>query len=103
MNNKQSFRAAIYVRLSKEDGDSFSSDKNKSNSISNSKLLPQSFIDKMPNIHDMFEDNGYIGTNFERPGFQKMLEAIKLQKVNSNSSFGYDLTKLKEKRSGAHE
>ena len=84
MNNTQSFKAALYVRLSKEDGDSFSSDKNESNSISNQKLLLQSFIDKMPDIQvvDIFEDDGYTGTNFERPGFQKMLEAIKLQKIN---------------------
>jgi len=73
MNSDRIYRAAIYVRLSKEDGDSFSLGKNESDSITNQKLLIQNHLSKMPDIEVVatFEDDGFTGTNFNRPGFQK--------------------------------
>ena len=41
------FKAAIYVRLSKEDGDSFLLRKNESDSITNQKLLIMNHLKKM--------------------------------------------------------
>ena len=84
MNNQLVYRAAIYVRLSKEDGDSFSFGKNESNSITNQKLLIKSFLDNLPDIEvvETFEDDGFTGTNFERPGFQRMMDAIRAKKIN---------------------
>lgn len=78
------FKAAIYVRLSKEDGDSFLLGKNESDSITNQKLLIMDYLKKMPEIEVVttFEDDGYTGTNFERPGFQKLLAAIKEQQID---------------------
>ena len=59
-NIEKIFRAAIYVRLSKEDGDSFSFGKNKneSDSITNQKMQLQSFAKRQPDIQVVatFED-----------------------------------------------
>ena len=78
------FKGAIYVRLSKEDGDSFLLGKNESDSITNQKLLIMNHLKKMPEIEvaEIFEDDGFTGTNFERPGFQKLIEAIKERRID---------------------
>ena len=47
MKNHAQYRAAIYVRLSKEDGDSFSVGKNESNSITNQKLLIRKYLEQI--------------------------------------------------------
>jgi len=37
----------------------------------------------IPNVTVMeFVDNGYTGTNVERPGFQEMIELVRCGKVN---------------------
>ena len=84
MKNQAQYRAAIYVRLSKEDGDSFSIGKNESNSITNQKLLIRKHLEQMPDIKivDTFEDDGFTGTNFDRPGFQSLMAAIHAHRVN---------------------
>ena len=71
--------AAIYVRLSKEDGDVANVAKAESNSISNQKNLIKDFLKDKEDIVVVSErvDDGYSGSNFERPAFQMMLEDIK--------------------------
>lgn len=79
------YEAADYLRLSKEDGDfSLSSDKLESNSISSQRAIIQKFVAQHPDIKlvDEFCDDGYTGTNFDRPDFQKMMEAVKAGKIN---------------------
>ena len=79
------FRAADYLRLSKEDGDfSFSPDKRESDSISSQRELIQGFVSQRPDIELVaeFVDDGFTGTNFDRPGFQKMMEAIERGEIN---------------------
>ena len=58
----RSYRAAIYVRLSKEDSDSFSLFKDESDSIKNQKLLIQNFLSAMPEIEitSVYEDDTAI-------------------------------------------
>lgn len=76
---KKIYHAAIYVRLSKEDGDVANSAKAESNSISNQKNLIKDFLKDKEDIVIVSErvDDGYSGSNFERPAFQMMLEDIK--------------------------
>lgn len=66
------YHAAIYLRLSKEDDKL----KEESNSIAMQRFLLQSYAAK--NLKDCelseFCDDGYTGTNFERPGMQAMLK-----------------------------
>lgn len=77
------YRAAVYVRLSKEDGD-LDGIKAESNSISNQKSLILNFLKDKEDIEvvSVHEDDGYSGSNFDRPAFQKMIEEIKDEKVN---------------------
>jgi len=72
-------RAAAYLRLSIEDGD-----KAESNSIGNQRELIQNFVAERPELHLVGEyaDDGYTGTNFERPGFTQMMEDIQSDKIN---------------------
>lgn len=73
------YHAAIYVRLSKEDGDVASAAKAESNSISNQKNLIKDFLKDKDDIIVVSErvDDGYSGSNFERPGFQMMMDDIR--------------------------
>lgn len=73
------FNVAVYLRLSKEDGDNEESD-----SISNQRDLILNYISKNTNlkIYNEYIDDGYTGTNFNRPGFKKMIEDIENKKVN---------------------
>lgn len=73
------YHAAIYVRLSKEDSDVADAGKKESNSISNQKSLIRDFLKEKEDIVIVSErvDDGYTGSNFERPQFQLMMEDIK--------------------------
>ena len=73
------FNTALYIRLSREDGD-----KEESNSVHNQRRLLLDFISKHENfiLYDIYIDDGYTGTNFNRPDFQRMLRDIENSKVN---------------------
>lgn len=73
------FDTAIYIRLSSEDGD-----KEESNSVKNQKKLLTKYVIETDdlNLYDIYIDDGYTGTNFNRPAFQRMLSGIKAGKVN---------------------
>jgi DNA invertase Pin-like site-specific DNA recombinase len=75
------YAAMAYYRLSKEDGDSR---KNVSDSIANQRVLVLEYVRQHPNIKLVGEayDDGYTGTNYDRPGFKKVMDAIKIGKVN---------------------
>ncbi len=75
------FNVGIYIRLSQEDKDKkYESD---SESVCNQKELLRGFVKNNNfNLIKEYVDDGYSGTNFERPGFQKMLEDINNKKIN---------------------
>lgn len=79
------YQAADYLRLSKEDGDfSISSGKQESNSISSQRELIRQFVRNTSDIELVAEfcDDGYTGTNFDRPDFKAMMDAVKAGKIN---------------------
>lgn len=79
------YKAADYLRLSKEDGDfSVSPGKLESNSISSQRDLIRSYVSKCPDIELVAEyvDDGFTGTNFDRPDFQRMIEAVDNGEIN---------------------
>ena len=80
----KTYHAAIYLRLSQEDGDISVSDKSESNSISTQRDLIHAFLQKQPNIEYVTEfcDDGYTGTNFDRPGFEKMMAAVRQKEID---------------------
>lgn len=71
---------ALYYRLSLADGDLASDDgKRESNSISSQRTCAQEYIKEyMTDVRETVEfiDDGYSGTNFERPGFKRLLFEI---------------------------
>ena len=78
-NSKRIYRAAIYVRLSKEDGDLDDVRKAESNSISNQKSLILNYLKDKEDIEieSIREDDGYSGATFDRPAFKLMLQDVK--------------------------
>lgn len=82
MNNK----IAIYLRLSLSDGDLKKGSKDESNSIENQRLLLHSYIEKqddLPGEIVEYVDDGYTGTNFNRPAFQKMIIDLKQGEIKT--------------------
>ncbi len=73
------FNVAIYIRLSREDGD-----KEESDSVGNQRKLLTEYVAKKEDfiLYDIYVDDGYSGTNFNRPSFQKMIADIEDGKVN---------------------
>lgn len=77
---------ACYLRLSVADGDLGEQNKDLSNSIENQIGLIHNYIRTHPEFTDEYEDyidDGYTGTNFNRPAFQKMLEEAKAGKIHT--------------------
>lgn len=74
------FKVAMYIRLSREDGD-----KEESSSVTNQRNIITRFINENDNfiIVDEYVDDGYTGTNFNRPAFQRMIKDIEKGKINT--------------------
>lgn len=76
--DNQIYNAAIYIRLSKEDGD-----KEESESITNQRKIIRAYAkDYNYKVYDEYVDDGYTGTNFNRPDFKRMIKDIESGKVN---------------------
>ena len=72
MENMNKYKAAGYLRISKEE-------KEQTTSIANQKQIINNYIKKKKDLQlvDYYIDDGYSGTNFNRPGFKKLFEDIK--------------------------
>ena len=72
------YKVAAYIRLSKDDNYT------ESDSINNQKNIIKKYIDTKDNLElvDYYIDNGYTGTNFDRPAFVKMCLDIVNNKIN---------------------
>ena len=78
LNNN--YLVGLYIRLSREDEDKT----HESESISNQKsLLLQYTKENNLKVYDMYIDDGYSGTDFNRPGFQRLLNDMKENKFNT--------------------
>ena len=79
--NGLDFNVGIYIRLSQEDKDKkYESD---SESVINQKELLRNYVKSNNfNLVKEYVDDGFSGTDFERPGFQRMLEDINNKKIN---------------------
>ena len=76
---------ALYLRLSESDGDLGIDGKDESNSIENQRLLLHSYLEVRKELEgEIIEyiDDGYSGTNFDRPAFKRMIEDAKKGKVS---------------------
>lgn len=76
--DNKNYIVALYMRLSKDDGD-----KEESESIKNQRKILKAFVkENNYKIYDEYIDDGYSGTNFNRPDFKRMIKDIKAGKVN---------------------
>ena len=75
------FNVGIYIRLSQEDKDKkYESD---SESVINQRQILKEYVKNNNfNLVSEYVDDGYSGTDFDRPGFQSLLEDIKNKKIN---------------------
>ena len=75
---EKTYNVGIYCRLSNDDerdGESVS--------IENQKLLLQSYVRQRGwNEIAVYCDDGYSGTNFDRPGVKRLIEDAKAKKIN---------------------
>ena len=72
------YQVAEYIRLSKED-----ENEGPSQSVTNQKSLLDAFVTKHHlSVYDTYIDDGWSGTTFDRPGFQRMIRDIEAKKVN---------------------
>lgn len=71
---------AFYLRLSRMDEDTGSEGKDESNSIENQRALLQTYLENRKDINGTvieYIDDGYSGTNFDRPAFKRMIADAK--------------------------
>lgn len=75
------YKAGIYIRLSEADeGKSYESE---SESVLNQRNILMNFIKEKGFIFACeYVDDGYSGTTFDRPGFQRLIEDIKAKRIN---------------------
>lgn len=75
------YKIGIYIRLSHSDN----KDKEESESISNQRSIILNYLEKLDinyQIYQEYIDDGYSGTNFDRPSFKKLINDIEEGKVN---------------------
>ena len=78
IRDPKSYQVALYIRLSRED-----ESEGPSQSITNQQSLLENFVKQHHlSVYDTYIDDGWSGTNFDRPGFQRMIDAIEEKKVN---------------------
>jgi len=80
-------QVAVYMRVSLEDVDKRSNClKDESNSITSQRLLINRHLDQLPALCDLprveFFDDGFSGTNFDRPGFAQMIDYAKRGEIS---------------------
>ena len=74
----EQYRVGIYVRLSRDD-----ERQGESVSIENQREMLQSYCGKQGwTVSEVFVDDGWSGTSFDRPGFCRMMKAVREKKIN---------------------
>ena len=78
ISNRMDYHAALYIRLSKED-----ESEGPSQSVQNQESLLRAFVQQHRlSVYDTYIDDGWSGTSFDRPAFQRMIADIEAKKVN---------------------
>ncbi len=89
MKNKH-FLTAMYLRLSRDDSDvgdvtdGKGNMKSESNSIGNQRELIRAYIHEQQDmeLYDIYVDDGFSGSNFDRPEFKRMMSDVEAGRVN---------------------
>lgn len=82
--DSKTYQAAIYLRLSREDGDVAEGGKQVSNSIANQKELIMDYLKSHPEIKvvSTYTDDGYSGVDFDRPEFNRLMADVRSGRIN---------------------
>ena len=79
-------KTAMYLRISSEDEDLRTGEKNESESISNQRSLLRDYVCSHADLSGSeileFCDDGWSGTNFERPAVKELLEQVRRGQIN---------------------
>ena len=77
----KTFNTALYIRLSREDGDNMESE-----SITNQRDLLHLFLEKTKEklvYIDEYVDDGFTGSNFDRPSWKRLMKDLENGKINT--------------------
>ena len=78
ISDPMAYHVAKYIRLSRED-----ESEGPSQSVTNQNSLLDEFVKQHRlSVYDTYIDDGYSGTTFDRPAFQRMIADIEAKKVN---------------------
>lgn len=78
ISNPTDYHVGLYIRLSKED-----ENEGPSESVNNQKSLLSEFVkEHCLSVYDTYVDDGWSGTNFDRPDFKRLIDDIEAKKVN---------------------
>lgn len=79
------YRIAVYIRLSNADEET-GSKKDESNSVVHQRMLLNRYLDQNADLASFprteFVDDGFSGTNTDRPSFQRMIRQVKQGEIN---------------------
>ncbi len=77
------YRACAYLRLSREDEDKRGS-VDESNSIKSQRMMIENFVKGLSDVELVKEvcDDGYTGTDYERPAFQEMISMVECGEID---------------------
>ena len=77
------YNAGIYIRLSQEDKDKDKKYESESESVTNQRQILVNHVRQNGfNLAGEYVDDGYSGTNFDRPAFKRMIQDIENKKIN---------------------
>lgn len=80
MEREKIYKVGMYIRLSREDGDD-----RESESVENQRDIIQQYIRERKELEliDEYVDDGYTGTNFERPSFKRLIKDIENGRIDA--------------------
>lgn len=76
---ERTYQVGVYIRLSREDGDD-----RESESVENQREIINKFIEENEELifANEYVDDGFTGTNFDRPSFKRLIEDIEKNRIN---------------------
>lgn len=80
MEREKIYKVGMYIRLSREDGDD-----RESESVENQRDIIQQFVRERKELEliDEYVDDGYTGTNFDRPDFKRLIKDVERGRVDT--------------------
>lgn len=80
MIKERIYKVGMYIRLSREDGDD-----RESESVENQRDIITEYIQERENLEkiDEYIDDGYTGTNFDRPSFKRLIEDVENGRIDT--------------------